>query len=293
MPEHIPVWFVVAASSGFGREVAIKALERGHTVVATARKADRIQDLADAGAHIMTFDVTSPASDIDAVAQQVFKQHSRIDYLVNTAGYVLEGAAEEVSPQEIYECFNTNVFGIMNTLRVFLPRIREQPLAPDGIRSTILTFGSLASWKSGASYSVYAMTKSCASSLAESLREELSPFKIRATAVEPGYFRTSFLKPGVIVKSQHRIAAYDDEQTPSGQLRKQLSIMDGNQPGDVSKGANVIVDVVTGSGAADGQELPLRIVLGSDCYTVVREKCSQTLAILDQWDDIIKSTDHV
>lgn len=193
MAQEKPVWFITAASSGFGKQIAFNALKLGHTVIATARNVNRMQDLADAGAETMAFDVTSPLADMKLAAETVFKNHGRIDYLINAAGFILEGAAEEVSSQELYDSFNTNVFGIMSTLRAFLPLIRAQPLAPNGVRSTIVTFGSLGSWRGGPGFSVYAMTKACASSLAESLNEELKPFRIRATVVEPGYFRTSFL----------------------------------------------------------------------------------------------------
>lgn len=292
MTKNSPVWFIAAASSGFGHEMAMSALKRGHTVIATARKVERVQDLAEAGAHTMAFDVTSPLAVIETIAKEVFDKHGRVDYLVNAAGFILEGAVEEVSPQEVYDSFNTNVFGAVSTIRAFLPHIRAQPIAPNGVRSTIVTFGSLGSWRGGAGFSIYAMTKACVSSLAESLRDELAPFKIRSTTVEPGYFRTSFLNPGVMVSSKTRIDAYSDEATPTGQVRKRLVVVDNNQPGDVVKGCKVILDMLTGSGLAEGKDLPVRVVLGPDCEQTIRDKCSQSLAILDEWRELIRSTNH-
>ena len=136
------------------------------------------------------------------------------------------------------------------------------------------------------------MTKACVSSLAESLQDELAPFKIRSSTIEPGYFRTSFLNPGVMVNSKKRMDVYNDEGTPTGQTRKQLVVVDSNQPGDVVKGSKVIVDMLTGTGVAQGKELPVRVVLGPDCEQTIRDKCSQSLAILDEWKDVIKSTNH-
>ncbi|KAG8413165.1 hypothetical protein J3459_015730 [Metarhizium acridum] len=292
MSKHKPVWFIAAASSGFGHEIALAALKRGHTVVATARKLERVKDLAEAGADILALDVTSSLSTIESVAAEVFEKHGRVDYLVIAAGFILEGAVEEVSRQEIYDSFNTNVFGTVSTIGAFLPLIRAQPVAPKGVRCTIVTFGSLGSWRGGAGFSIYAMTKACASSLAESLRDELAPFQIRATTVEPGYFRTSFLNAGVMVNAQKRIEVYNDETTPTGQTRKNLLVIDNNQPGDVVKGCKVIVDMLTGTGIAHGKDLPVRVVLGPDCERVIRDKCSQSLEILDEWKDVIRSTDH-
>ncbi|KAK9434629.1 NAD(P)-binding domain protein [Metarhizium brunneum] len=216
----------------------------------------------------------SPPSTIESVAAKVFEKHGRVDYLVIAAGFILEGAVEEVSRQQVYDSFNTNV-----------PRRRT-------VYHYVVTFGSLASWRGGAGFSIYAMTKACASSLAESLRDELAPFQIRAATVEPGYFRTSFLNAGVMVNAQKRIEVYNDEATPTGQLRKKLLVVDNNQPGDVVKGCEVLVDVLTGTGLAHGKDLPVRVVLGPDCERVIRDKWSQSLGILDEWTDAIRSTDH-
>lgn len=292
MSSSTPVWFITAASSGFGHEIAVEALKRGHTVVATARNPSRIQDLADAGAHTLAFDVTAPLADIESVAKDVFAKHGRVDYLINAAGFILDGAVEEVSPKELFDSFNTNVFGAIATIKAFLPRIRAQTLGTNGSRATIATFGSLGSWNGGAGFSVYAMTKACASSLAESLSEELAPFDIRATTIEPGYFRTGFLNPGARVNTQERIDAYSDEKTPTGQTRKALPLVDGNQPGDVKKGCKVIVDVFTGTGVAQGMGFPVRTVLGSDCEQVIRKKLADTSKLLGEWQEIARSTDY-
>ena len=287
-----PVWFITAASSGFGREMSLLALSLGHTVIATARNASRIADLKEAGAETLSFDVTAPQESQDAVAKDVFARHGRVDYLINAAGYILDGAIEELTEKEIFDQFNTNVFGIMRTLRAFLPYMREQEVAPDtGIRGTVAAFGSLGSWGGGATYGVYCMTKWSCSALMESLAEELSPFKIRSTVIEPGYFRTGFLNPGARVMGQLRLPAYEDEKTPSGQARAALTATDSNQPGDVKKGSRVAVEMLTGTGVAEGKDLPVRIVLGPDCDQVIRNKVGSTLSILDEWKDVIRSTD--
>ncbi|CAI6090524.1 unnamed protein product, partial [Clonostachys chloroleuca] len=106
-----PVWFITAASSGFGREIALQALQRGHTVVATARNADRIAHLRDAGAHTLALDVTADPATLKAVADDVIARFGRVDYLINAAGYILDAAIEEATPKEIFDAFNTNVFG--------------------------------------------------------------------------------------------------------------------------------------------------------------------------------------
>jgi NAD(P)-dependent dehydrogenase (short-subunit alcohol dehydrogenase family) len=293
-----PVWFITGASSGFGREIALFALARGHRVIATARDTSKISDLKQEGAHVLALDVSNNFGELSKIVEYSISVYQRVDYLINAAGYILEGAVEEASPEEVHRQFAVNVFGTTNVIRAFLPHLRAQPVLElqDGKpapRATIAVFGSLGSWVGGASYAFYAMTKACMSSLAESLRDELAPFGIQATVIEPGYFRTGFLNPGAKASTAARIAAYEDEATPSGQVRKGLQAHDGNQLGDVKKGASMCVDILTCSGVAEGRELPLRAVLGSDCVEVIRGKCQSTLELLDSWAQISVKSDHV
>lgn len=68
--------------------------------------------------------------------------------------------------------------------------------------------------------------------------------------------------------------------------------MDNNQLGDVAKGARVIVYVLTRTGAGTGQEIPLRLVLGSDALLGIRKKLESTEKLLREWEDVIVSTDR-
>ncbi|CAH0015146.1 unnamed protein product [Clonostachys rhizophaga] len=288
-----PVWFITAASSGFGREIALQALQRGHTVVATARNADRIAHLRDAGAHTLALDVTADPATLKAVADDVIARFGRVDYLINAAGYILDAAIEEATPKEIFDAFNTNVFGAVATIKAFLPHLRAQPpLDNTGTRATLVAFGSLGSWIGGPTYGVYAMTKWSCSALMESLAAEVASYGIRATVVEPGYFRTGFLNPGAKVVSKERLPAYEDPSSAAGQVRAALLTTDGNQPGDVVKGGKTIVDILTGTGVAEGKKLPVRIVLGTDCEETIRGKIKQTEGILEEWKDVIRGTDY-
>lgn len=287
-----PIWFIPAASSGFGHEMALIALARGDTVIATARNAAKLEDLKQAGADTMSFDVTSPLPDLEATAAKVFAKYGRIDYLINAAGYILEGSLEECSPQEEFDMFNTNVFGIMNVFKAFLPYLRKQELGADGVRATIAAYGSLGSWEGGATFSAYAMSKASVSMLMESLYYELAPYKIVATCIEPGYFRTNFLAGGGgFVRSSKRLDAYEDPETPAGKVRSLLDAVNGNQPGDPKKGTQVIVDILTKTGVAKGKEIPIRIILGTDCVNVVKKECKSVMESLTEWEDIFTSTD--
>ncbi|KAH7408679.1 hypothetical protein DE146DRAFT_385749 [Phaeosphaeria sp. MPI-PUGE-AT-0046c] len=285
MSSQTPVWFITAASSGFGHTIALEALSRGHHVIASARSTSRISDLASAGATTLALDVTAPLSDITSVAKSANNVHGYITHLVNAAGYILVGAVEETSPEEDLATFQTNVFGTLNVSKAFLPYLRASP----GHR-TISNFGSIGSWRGGAGYALYAGTKWAVSGISESMRAELAPFGIAVTVVEPGYFRTGFLNQGSQMSSAQRLECYDE--TIVGQTRKALDSTDNNQPGDVKKGCKVIVDILTMEGRAEGREVPMRIPLGNDGKSVIEGKCRETLGLLEEWGGIITDTDH-
>lgn len=97
-----PVWLITGAGTGFGHAIALSALQRNHHVIATARRISSLDALVEVGAQALPLDVTAPESDIAAAVRQVYDVHGRIDYLVNAAGYVLEGAVEEASYVKYY-----------------------------------------------------------------------------------------------------------------------------------------------------------------------------------------------
>jgi NAD(P)-dependent dehydrogenase (short-subunit alcohol dehydrogenase family) len=279
-----PVWLVVGASSGFGKAIAYEALKRSHHVIAAARSASALSSLKDAGAHVMELDVTWDELKMQTAIDAAVAQYGRITHVVNAAGYILEGCVEESSAKDVFGIFNTNVFGIVNVIRAVSSHLRVQH------SGVIANFGSIGSWSGGAGAGFYASTKWAVSGLSESLTAELKPFGIDVCVIEPGYFRTEFLNAGRRLSTTKRISAY--EESAAGQTRQALDQFNNNQPGDVSKGAKVIVDVLTKSGASEGREIPLRLVLGDDAQAIVREKCQSTLELLKEWEGVTTHTSH-
>jgi len=97
MSSQTPVWFITAASSGFGKYIALEALSRGHKVIASARSTSRLHDLQEKGAVTVALDVTAPQAEIEKIAQEANAQYGCINHLVNAAGYILVSAVEETS----------------------------------------------------------------------------------------------------------------------------------------------------------------------------------------------------
>ena len=122
------------------------------------------------------------------------------------------------------------------------------------------------------------------------MTEELADFGIKVCCIEPGYFRSNFLNPGNRKVDEERIKDYDGTAA-----RRTTDLMDqynDHQPGDVRKGVKVIADVLSGTGGAEGREVPKRLALGRDAYEVIKAKCEETLQLLEEWKHITTTTDH-
>ncbi|KAH6651142.1 hypothetical protein F5144DRAFT_75796 [Chaetomium tenue] len=289
-----PVFLITGASSGFGEAIAYDALARGHHVIATARSTTKLSALKSAGATVLALDVTSDEATLAAIFREAHAVHGRITHVVNSAGYVLEGAVEEASGKEVFDIFNTNVLGTCNVARAAAPYLREAA-KEDGQMAVLATFGSLGSWLSGAAMAHYCSTKFAVSGLTEGLAEEFRPFGVDVCCVEPGYTRTAILANGPDgvshrVKTARQLDIYMHQDTDAAKMRAAIDAYNGNQPGDVVKCAKVIVDVLTKEGVAEGKAVPVRLVLGSDCLEVVRAKCENTLKLVKEWEAVSVST---
>ena len=171
--------FITGASSGIGEETANSLLVAGYTVYAGARRVDRMQPLAKAGAHLLALDVTDDASLTSAV-ETILRETGRIDVLVNNAGYGSYGALEDVPLEEARRQFDVNIFGLARLIQLVLPTMRAQ-------RSGRIVNISSVGGKLGEPFgSWYHATKFALEGLSDSLRMELHQFGIGVIVIQPG-----------------------------------------------------------------------------------------------------------
>lgn len=143
---------------------------------------------------------------------------------------------------------------------------------------------SLGSWRGGPAFGLYAATKWACSGLEEFLRLEVAPFGIDACVIEPGYFRSGFHNPGAWVQSEERIQYYEETlQEISAKCYIRLTTSNW--------GSEIIVDVLSKTGMTQGKQIPVRLVLGSDCQ-MVREKLEETKTLLNELNLVSDSTDN-
>ncbi|HEY3801185.1 MAG TPA: SDR family oxidoreductase [Kofleriaceae bacterium] len=182
---------VTGATAGIGRMTALHLAKRGHHVIATGRKLPELAALkAEAGSlelDTLALDVTSPASIAAAVnAVDALTNGRGLDALVNNAGFGVLGPTSEIGDSEMRRQYETNVFGLMNVTRAFLPKMIERRtgrvvnVSSVGGRITLPYFG------------VYNSTKYAVEALSDALRYELRPFGIDVSLIEPGIIRTNF-----------------------------------------------------------------------------------------------------
>jgi NAD(P)-dependent dehydrogenase (short-subunit alcohol dehydrogenase family) len=123
--QQSPVALVTGASSGIGKDFALRLLAEGYAVYAAARRVERMADLASAGCGVIALDVTNDASMV-ATVDQIIGERGRIDVLINNAGYGQYGALEDVPMDEGRRQLETNLIGPARLIQLSLPHMRAQ-----------------------------------------------------------------------------------------------------------------------------------------------------------------------
>ncbi|MEU1737580.1 oxidoreductase [Streptosporangium sp. NPDC020145] len=272
------VWFVTGASRGFGREIVIAALEAGHQVVATVRDPGTDGLPQGYGERLLTtrLDVTH-SRQVEAAVAEAVTAFGRIDVLVNNAGYGLLGAVEETSDAEVRRLFDTNVFGLLSVTRAVLPIMRGQGAGH------VINLSSVAAISTVAGLSAYAATKHAVEGICEALAEEVSPYGVKVTSVQPGSFRTDFLNATSFRHAERPLPAYDGTVRA---LAAHLEDRRGNQPGDPAAAAKAIISI------ADADQAPAKLPLGSDCVAVLDGMLRARAEELAVWRELATSTDY-
>lgn len=270
-------WFITGASRGFGLRVARLALAQGDRVVATARRAEAVEDALGPHPNLLAvaLDVTDEQQAHSAAATAA-ERFGSIDVLLNNAGFGLLGAVEEASAEDVERLYRTNVFGLLAVTRAILPYMRAQR------SGRILNISSIGGYRGAAGFGVYSSTKFAVEGLSEALHAELAPLGIQVTVVEPGYFRTDFLDSSSLSISENRI---DDYNQTAGAVRGRAAELNHAQPGDPDRLARVLVDF------AEAANPPVRLPLGSDTVAAIEAKHASDAAILANWRNVSISTD--
>ncbi|MFE9604629.1 SDR family oxidoreductase [Streptomyces hokutonensis] len=259
------VIFVTGAGRGLGTDIAREALAAGHQVVATGRRPEEVERTLGGPRDnllVTKLDITSP-DDAEAAAHAAVDHFGRIDVLINNAGNFFAGYFEEITPEQMRQQIDTNLFGPMNVTRAVLPVMRKQRAGH------VITLSSSAGLIGQEFCVAYAASKFGVEGWMESLRYDVEPYGIHTTVVEPGFFRTELLVDGSTIWPEPTIDDYAERTTATIAAWKS---MNGRQTGDPAKLARALLTIA-------GQDKPLlRFIAGADAIEGVRAKAEELLA---------------
>ena len=265
------IWFITGASKGFGLEITKAALASGDKVVATARKdPDKLAATFNNNPNLLVveMDVTNQ-NQVEVAVNKAISKFNRLDVVVNNAGFGIIGGIEEISNEEAKKQYDTNVFGVLNVIRATLPYLRKQK------SGHIINFSSLFGYDTIPGYALYGSTKFAIEGISAGLSKELAPFGIKVTALAPGLFRTQFLDAGSYLTAANSIKDYD--KTMVGQMRSSPEQLHGNQAGDPTKLAKVVVELA----AVDNP--PHHLPVGLDSLSAYRTSVAATSREIEDW----------
>jgi len=180
--------FITGATSGFGKAAVQRFARAGWRVVATGRRADRLQALTDefgAGVHVAAFDIRDAAA-MQAALDALPPAFRDIDLLLNNAG-LAQGTlpAQRASLDDWQTMIDTNITALVTLTRALLPRLIER-------RGAIINVSSTAASYPYAGGNVYGGSKAFVSQFSLGLRADLHGTGVRVTTLEPGMAETEF-----------------------------------------------------------------------------------------------------
>jgi NAD(P)-dependent dehydrogenase (short-subunit alcohol dehydrogenase family) len=262
MASNQRVAVVTGGTSGIGHEISLTLARNGFVIYATVRnpnKSENIKSLAEKEnipLKTLMLDVTDDKSVKNAI-QSITDESSRIDVLVNNAGYGLFGAFEDLTFEEIKAQYETNVFGVIRVTQAVLPIMRKQK------SGVIVNISSVVGRYGVPGESAYASTKFAIEGLSESMAYELEPFGVKVVLVEPGVIRTSFFNSRVASKKSQ------NPNSPYSHLMQNVDTRFKNMLENGSS-ADVVAKVVLK--AVTSENPSLRYLAGKDVETWIQGK---------------------
>ncbi|KAI0116455.1 NAD(P)-binding protein [Nemania sp. FL0031] len=174
---------------GIGHSICLEYHKQGLHVIATARRAEVLEELAELGMSTVALDVTD-AESIKKCHDEVAKINGgKLDILVNNAGRTHTHPALDISLPDVRATFETNVFSIMAMVQAFI----DQLIAARGLIINISSLSSITPYLFG---SVYCASKAAVSAYSRTLRMELAPFGVRVMVSMTGTVKSNTASHG-------------------------------------------------------------------------------------------------
>ena len=183
---------VTGAAGGVGRQLVFQLLEKGATVAAVDISQERLDETAKiANSKQLTTHVCdlSKREAVEALFQEVVKQHKTVDGIINNAGIIQPFVkVNDLTYKQIDLVMNVNFFGTLYMCKTFLPHLLERPEAH------ILNVDSMGGFFPVPGQSIYGASKAAMKLLTEGLAAELIPTNVHVTIAFPGAIETDIAK---------------------------------------------------------------------------------------------------
>ena len=260
---------ITGSSSGIGFETSLLLSRNGFYTYATMRKLNKSKKLNDIvekeklPLKVLELDVTDDKSVKDAISQ-IKDESSRIDVLVNNAGYDVMGAVDDISIDGFKSQFETNLFGVIRVTKEVLPIMRNQR------EGNIINISSVGGRIGIPLNSAYISSKFALEGLSESMRYELEQFGIDVILIEPGVVKSNFFENADVVNNNtsNKISPYSQiTQKLFEGFEPMLKSNSSSFPSDV---AQIIYQVIK----YNNREV--RYLVGKDAVSIInaRQKLS-------------------
>lgn len=173
---------ITGASSGFGLMLATTLHQQGFNVIGTSRNPEKY--VSSVPFKLLRLDIDEDRS-IQSFTVELFENIQTLDVLVNNAGYMVTGLAEETPLEVARQQFETNFWGTVKVTNAVLPHLRKRK------SGQIITISSMVGLIGPPNLSFYSASKHAVEGYFKSLRFELNQFNINVSVVEPGWFKTN------------------------------------------------------------------------------------------------------
>ncbi|HEU0227399.1 MAG TPA: SDR family oxidoreductase [Arachidicoccus soli] len=205
---------ITGASSGFGLLAANELHQKGYNVIGTSRNPEKYA--SELPFKMIALDLDSEQS-INTFSERIFREISQLDILINNAGFLVSGIAEEIPIELGRQQLETNFWGTIKVTNALLPYFRKQKFGK------IITIGSIVGLVSFPNAAYYAASKHALEGYFKSLRYELAEFNISVSMIEPSAFKTSILD-----NSSSTLTKIEDYNSLRGKIEKFTNDLEKN-----------------------------------------------------------------
>jgi NAD(P)-dependent dehydrogenase (short-subunit alcohol dehydrogenase family) len=268
---------VTGSSSGIGFETSLFLARKGFYTYATMRNLNKSQKINDVAKKenlplkVLQLDVTDDKSVKDAI-NQMKDESSRIDVLVNNAGYGVMGAVEDLSLEEFKSQFETNFFGVIRVTKEVIPIMRNQG------GGNIINVSSVGGKIGIPLNSAYISSKFALEGLSESMRYELEQFGIDVILIEPGVVKTNFFENADVVNNN----TTSNQTSAYSQLTQKL--FEGFEPmlkSDSSSLPSDVAEVIYQ--AIESNNRQIRYPVGKDAVSIIKTRQNLSDKEFENW----------